>query len=176
MTKVISQQNWLEPDDATKVFARISPATGAVEPTVGQDWLNDFIEPKLQESVPPDVQALFELARGAMVYGYFYYPLYYLGFMELARVAEAAAHHKCKVEEKPAEPGKDYDHLYDKIKWLIDNGHIPQVDAEWWTSMRRYRNFVSHPTDAGVILPTMARDALERTAEKINALFPAQGS
>lgn len=98
MMAVISQQNWLEPDDATKVFARISPVTGAIEPTVGQDWLNDFIEPKLQESVPPDVQALFELARGAMVYGYFYYPLYYLGFLELARVAEAAAHHKCKAD------------------------------------------------------------------------------
>lgn len=91
-------------------------------------------------------------------------------------MAEAAAHHKCKVEGKSAQPRKKYDDFNDNINWLVENGYIQQADADWWTLIRHARNFASHPTDAGLITPAMALIALERTAEKINVLFPAQSS
>ncbi len=67
--KEINQQNWLEPDQAIKGFVTISPA-GMPLSMSGEDWMRAILAPKLLEAVPQDVQALFEVARGALVYGY----------------------------------------------------------------------------------------------------------
>ena len=49
------------------------------------------LEPQLDDQVPRSIRQLFEVARGAMVYGAFYNPLYALGYEQLYRVSEAAA-------------------------------------------------------------------------------------
>ena len=75
--KEININNWLEPDDALRGFVRISP-DGQPHTMTGDEYLQFILEPKLHSSVPSEVQGLFEVARGVMVYGYFFYPLYTL--------------------------------------------------------------------------------------------------
>lgn len=45
------------------------------------------------EHVPKDIQVLFEVAKEAMVYGYYLYPLYNLATEQLYRVTEEAVTH-----------------------------------------------------------------------------------
>jgi len=164
--KEINQQSWLEPDDTIKAFVKLT-SNGRPESMSGKDWLEQILKPKLMESVPQDVQALLEVARGALVYGYFFYPLYTLAAEQLFRVAEAAISHKCKTfsslksEEKFAE----------KIKWLVDKGVIPQTDIQAWNVIRELRNSASHPRSQSIITPSMAIGLLERVTERINSLF-----
>jgi hypothetical protein len=164
--KEINQQSWLEPDDIIKAFVKLS-SSGEPESMSGEDWLQHILKPKLLESVPQDVQAVFEVARGALVYGYFFYPLYTLAAEQLFRVAEAAISHKCKALGAP----KSKDKFGEKIKWLSDKGIIPQADIQAWNAIRKLRNYASHPERQSIITPGMAIGSLEHVTEKINSLF-----
>ena len=62
--KQITQDNWLRAH-LTNFFPEIT--TGL--------WLGEVLKPRLAPKVPEEVQALFECARGLVVYGYLFYPL-----------------------------------------------------------------------------------------------------
>ena len=53
-------------------------------------WLSEFLKSQLEENVPEEIMRLFEVARGAAIYGYFFYPQYALAIGQLFRVAESA--------------------------------------------------------------------------------------
>ncbi|MBE0411557.1 MAG: DUF4145 domain-containing protein, partial [Anaerolineales bacterium] len=129
--------------------------------------LKHILKPQLLEDVPQDVQALFEVARGALLYGYFFYPLYTLAAEQLFRVAEAAISDKCKAKRAPKSKKK----FVEKINWLADNGTISQADIKAWTAIREMRNFASHPERQSIITPGLAIGWLEDVSEKINTLF-----
>lgn len=164
--KEINQQNWLEPDNIITAFVKLS-STGDPEPMSGEDWLHHILKPRLLKSVPHDVQALFEVARGALVYGYFFYPLYTIAAEQLFRVAEAAISHKCKDLGASISKKK----FTDKIKWLSHHDIIPQTDVQIWNMIRKLRNSASHPERQSIITPGLAIDSLEHVAAKINSLF-----
>jgi hypothetical protein len=161
--KEINQQNWLEPDEVR--FVKISP--DGISPMSGEDWLRHILVPKLLGTVPQDVQALFEVARGALVYGYFFYPLYTLAEEQLFRVAEAGVSHKCKVMGAP----NSKKNFAEKIEWLVNKGVIPETDIPVWKAIRVLRNSASHPERQSITTPGMAISLLEQVSEKINALF-----
>jgi hypothetical protein len=163
--KEINEQNWLEPDEVSKGFVKISPA--GISPVSGEDWLRHILAPKLLDAVHPDVQKLFEVARGALVYGYFFYPLYALGEQQLFRVAEAAVSCKCKAMGEP-NPKKTFE---EKIEWLANRGVISETDIPMWHAIRNLRNFASHPKSQLIISPGEAISSLKLVSEKINALF-----
>src|SRR5438552_3436434 len=73
--KEINIDNWLLPNNVMGIFATLTP-TGEIVTLTGEDWLERMLEPKLDGTVPEEVQALFEVARGALVYGYLFYPLH----------------------------------------------------------------------------------------------------
>ncbi len=164
--KEINQQNWLESDEAIKGFVKISPA-GKPQSMSGEDWLRPILAPKLLEAVPQDVQALFEVTRGALVYGYFFYPLYTLAAQQLFRVAEAAVSQKCKALGAPSSKKK----FAEKIGWLVNKGVIPEADIPVWDAVRELRNSASHPERLSIITPGMAIGSMEQVTGKINALF-----
>jgi len=164
--KEINQQNWLEPDEAIKVFVKISP-DGKPQSMSGEDWLQPILTPKLLEAVPQDVQALFEVARGALLYGYFFYPLYTLAAQQLFRLTEAAVSHKCKALGAP----NSKERFAEKIRWLANKGVIPETDIPAWDAVRKLRNSASHPERQSIITPGMAIGLLERVTEQINDLF-----
>lgn len=164
--KEITSSNWLEPDDVLKGFVRMSP-DGELRPITGDDYLRDILRPELLESVPTDVQALFEVARGAMVYGYFFYPLYTLAAEQLFRVAEAAVAHKCKALGTPNSKRT----FKTRIDWLVDEGIIPRSELTRWDAIRQLRNAASHPDRQSILTPGNAIGMLEGLAGQINSLF-----
>jgi len=155
--KEITLRNWQEPDHVSASLL------------TNDDWLRNMLKPKLIELVPPDVQSLYEVARGAMIYGYYFYPLYTLAAEQLFRVTEAAVTHKSKAlglsnERKPFKY---------KINWLVDKEIIPQADLVRWNAIRELRNSASHPKRQSIITPGNALGLLENVAERINLLFSA---
>jgi hypothetical protein len=51
--------------------------------------------------VPEPIRELFDVARGAMIYGWFFYPLFRLGEDQLHRVVEAAVVARYTRRRKP---------------------------------------------------------------------------
>lgn len=164
--KEITQSNWLEPDDASKAYVRLTPS-GQPEPMTGNDWMRHILTPKLLATIPTELQALFEVARGALSYGYFFYPLYTLASEQLFRVTEAAVAHKCKALGAP----KSTKTFAERISWLVKIGVNPNSDLSQWDAIRRLRNSASHPERQSILTPGNAIGLLERVAEKINSLF-----
>jgi hypothetical protein len=164
--KEITPSNWLEADGVLRGFVRLS-ADGQFQPISGDDYLRSILSPELLQSVPTEVQALFEVARGAMAYGYFFYPLYTLAAEQLFRVAEAAVAHKCKALGAP----KSIDTFEKRIHWLVDKGVIPNSELVRWDAIRELRNEASHPERQSILMPGNAIGILETAAEQINSLF-----
>ena len=164
--KEITPANLLERDPVLIGFVKLS-SNGQSRTLTMDDYLSYIFTPCLLEVVPRDVQALFEVARGAMVYGYFFYPLFTLAMEQLFRVAEAAVTHKCTAMGAP----KSIKDFYKKIGWLIDKAIIPKADKGLWDAIRELRNMASHPERQMVGLPNMAIGILERVASQINSLF-----
>ena len=79
--KRLTPETWLEPDPTNGAFGGFPPA---------EEILGHILEPKLSEKVPNEIRQLFEVARGAMCYGYVFYPLWTLATEQLFRVVEAA--------------------------------------------------------------------------------------
>lgn len=167
-SKELREDNWLQPDEVMQSFVKLSPGD-VMETMVGEDWLRPILRPRLLDSVPEEVRALFEGARGALAYGYFYYPLYFLGAAELFRVAEAAVARKCEELAAPTSRRKFGPSFDENIKWLAARGVLQPQE---WDAIREGRNFASHLKTPAVITPATAISMLEGTADRINALFP----
>ena len=166
--KEIDSSNWLEPDFIMRVFVRLDPQAGPTQ-MEGKDWVEAIMAPALIKEVPEDVQALYEVARGAMVYGFLFYPLYTVGAEQLFRVSEAAIAHKCTLMDAP----KSVKKLARRINWLNEHGTIPNAQLPRWHATRELRNLASHPERQTIMTPGNAVGFVERTAELINALFGA---
>lgn len=89
--KELTSATWKEPDPPALSFARESRVLGAVVAMDGDDWARQFLAVKLKEHIPEQVRELFAVARDSALYGWFYYPLFYLGGEQLHRVMESAA-------------------------------------------------------------------------------------
>lgn len=164
MFKKITVDNWREPDEISSLFINIPL----------NEWINIILEPNLIETVPTEIKKLFEVARSALVYGYFFYPLYTLGFEQLFRVAEAAVTLKCKTMEAPRAICKG--RFQKKVKYLVEMQVIPNQKEEIWNAIRGLRNIASHPQDQSILAPGEAIGKLARIANEINSLFSKASS
>ncbi len=165
--KRLTVENWLDSDPTVAIFAGRLLPDGTNQPYSGDDWLRDILVPSLSEKVPLEVVELYEVARGALVYGYFFYPLYTLGFEQLFRVAEAAIVHKCAAMSAPT----SRKHFVQRIDWLASQGVLSAEATRHWHSARELRNYASHPQRQTLTVPGEAIGALQRMANDINALF-----
>ena len=164
--KEIDSDNWLEPDPIMKLFVGYDSVSGPIH-MEGKDWVNSLLEPSLSETVPDDVQALFEVARGAMVYGFFFYPLYTLSSEQLYRVAETAVNQRF-IQLRESKGKRSFARC---IKWLHEVGVIPDSDLIRWEAIRTLRNIASHPEKQSIVTPGNAIGNLERLSVLINSLF-----
>lgn len=136
----------------------------------GGDWAREFLAVSLGERVPSEVVELFEVARGAMLYGWFFYPLYRLGEEQLYRVIEAAAKLRYRELDGPkARPS--YEHA---IAMQVERGAIAPGEEFRWDAARKLRNLSSHPEQAVVTTPGSVLGTLTLCAEDINRLFAAK--
>jgi len=83
--KRISVASWQEPDLPNTFFGYVSDS-----------WVEAHLKHQLGSQVPADLAALFEVARGAMIYSWFFYPLATLGTEQCSRVLEAGVRIRCK--------------------------------------------------------------------------------
>ncbi len=159
--KEITAKNWLELDEVIKHFTGMDPAGEYVKAVLGAE---------LSEKVPDGVRALFAVARGAILYGYVFYPLYALGEEQLYRIGEAALTHRCGQLAMPKKE-KGRTTFWDRVEWLKEQGVISARDAERWHALRRLRNSASHPERQSLLSPGQAMGFLYNLAEDISALF-----
>lgn len=164
--KEITPNNWLEPDEVLKGFVRISQV-GDAQSISGNEYLRFILKPALVEAVPQDIKALFEVARGAMAYGYFFYPLFTLATEQLFRVAEAAVLQKCKDLGVP----KSMKTFQQKIDWLVQEGVISKSESPRWHAARELRNSASHPNRQSILTPGNAIGMLEGIAKQVSSLY-----
>jgi len=165
--KKISLQNWLQPDETLKYFKQIR-SNGQLDTLTAEDYLRAALTPELLASVPEKIQALFEVARGAIAYGYFFYPLYALAGEQLFRVAEAALKQLCKNLKIPRGRDKTFEK---RINWLAEEGIISNEEATRWHNIRQLRNAATHPEEQMISTPMDAVTALANVAEEINSLY-----
>jgi hypothetical protein len=131
--------------------------------------VRDIMAITLSNNVPRGVRRLFAVARGALCYGYFFYPLYALASEQLYRVAEAAVAEKCKALDAP---GTILRATFEKrVDWLAGQGLLSEFESEDWHSIRKYRTAVSHPRSQRIIDPGSAVRSLRAITERINSLF-----
>lgn len=164
--KKITPENWLVPDPNSALLFRINPL-GEIEPMTGEHWLAEIMNSVLDPNVPIEVRREFEVARGAMVYGYHFYPLFTLGWEQLFRVADAAVLHKCRSVGCP-KSRKTFD---DRLKYMRDSNILSAAEFDQWDAIRLLRNMVSHAEDQMILPPGSAVESIQNICERINALF-----
>ncbi len=89
-------ENWLQPDDLSHSFVTFDRELEGFRHVDGNDWVKAILQCDLAEQVPAELATLFATARGSLLYGYFFYPLYALGLEQLIRVSEAAVASVCE--------------------------------------------------------------------------------
>ena len=68
--KCITAANWQLPDKTTLLLLKMT----AVAKTE-KEWVETFLRPALKPIVPKDIAKLIEVARGAMILSWYFYPL-----------------------------------------------------------------------------------------------------
>ena len=123
--KQLTPMNWTEPDPVNQHFARISPIAGPIS-MEGGDWAREFLDVSLADHVPDEVVDLFAIARGAMLYGWFFYPLFRIGEEQLYRVLESSARIRySELGGEAARPG-----FKQMIAHLLERGAIAADQLE----------------------------------------------
>jgi hypothetical protein len=167
--KDLTFDNWLQPDPTSLAFAgALDVATGEIRKMSEEEFVAGALEPQLSASVPETVRTLYEGARGAMAYGYYFYPLFMLGAEQLFRVAEAAVRERA---QQLRGPGKAT--FSENIQLLLDGRLIDEADKPRWDAFRSLRNQASHPRYQQVLPPGPTIELLAEVAGAINQLFPA---
>jgi len=166
-TKNLTPSNWLEPDPPSLLCPRLKFADVEIATPPWPQRLDIVLRPRLLETVPSDIVALFETAQGAIAYGYFFYPLYTIGAFHLYRALEAAFAVRARAEgfaAKRAGLGKTLD-------WLMSKGVLSASARESLEPLRKLRKEASHPDFQSLITPGMTIALLDDIAGEINTLF-----
>jgi hypothetical protein len=150
----ISVDNWLQPD-----------MSGYFPGLTAGSWITTVLEPQLGKHVPLEIVRLFEVARGAMVYGWFFYPLTTLAAEQNHRVMEAAA------KLRSTQIGHPNQTFARSLRYLIETGIISEKHVVAWEATRGLRNSGSHPKRQQIWDPGSAHETLKSSAELINRLF-----
>lgn len=164
--KTVNINNLLQPDPRIKHFRRISK-NGDSDMLTADHWLQDIYSAKLKDFVPSEIKELVDAAQGAMVYGYFYYPLLALASEQLFRIGETAIKIKCKQLEVP----NDIRYHKEKIKWLLEQG--VDMDQSRWDALWDLRNPTAHPSAQQLLDAGTGISVLHLIISDINRLFGA---
>lgn len=163
--KKLAVHNWREPD-VPKLFP------GLIEDV----WVAEAMKPQLVGAVPEEVVRLFEVARGSILYGWFFYPLLTLASEQLHRVQEAAVRARCKMAgiplTKTLKDGSVRSRSFaELIGEIAGRGIIRHDERGTWDATRNLRNMSSHPERQMILPPGHALAAIELAARRINQIF-----
>jgi hypothetical protein len=167
----LSAVNWQKGDGQSALWRQMTAVAKTEE-----EWARLFLEPRLRKEVPAQLADLLEVARAAMMYSWYYYPLATLGMEQCYRILDSGARMRCEkagiATKKPGRNGKEFDTSFDEnIKALKSNGIIAQSAEIGWHSIRWLRNNSSHPRMRSIFDPGQAQGMLESIVEDLNLLF-----
>lgn len=165
--KKLTKENWKSPDPFNDYFVMLNLYTGEKFKITDDERADEFLKIELDTSLPIEVRRQFEAARGAMLYGCFFYPLFALGADQLLRVAESAVTHKCLIRGL-AKKSARYEIKLQKLK---DAGYLTADEYDEWDLLRKMRNESSHSKIQTVFPAFEAISILKNIAGKINRLF-----
>lgn len=165
--KKLTIENWQSPDDINQYFIRQNFNTGEKKEITGNDRAEIFLNHELSETVPIEIRRQFETARGAMLYGYYFYPLFALGADQLLRVAESAITHKCLILGLAKSDSK----YKTKLSKLKKQKKLTEKEFKDWEELRQLRNLFSHSKLQNLFPHWDAAFYLKLITEKINNLF-----
>lgn len=140
-------------------------------------WIESVMEPTLIDAVPAEVRRMFEVARGSILYGWFFYPLLTLASEQIYRVQEAAIRERCKFAGIPTETIRKKDGEVTPRNFgrllgdLRDKKLLPEDEADAWENVRLIRNHVSHPETQSINVPSAAIMTVQVAVRRINQLF-----
>lgn len=164
--KTLTPLNWRDTDPLLEAFVQLGP-DGTVTPMTEDDWTRHLLAVQLAASVPENVRALFDVARGAILYGSLFYPLFALGLEGIYRAADAATVKACEARRLPT--GRD--RFVDRLAALHVAGVLTDRDHGHWTALRHVRNEASHPESLTIRPPGDVLSLLRQIVGDINALF-----
>lgn len=154
--KQLTSDNWLEPEPLLDRLVHLS-SDGHVRHISREEWAQRILLPQLVETVPAEIQDLFEVARGAMMYGYFFYPLYTLATEQLYRVVEAAVSYKYELAGGPKQllnsqtKKTKFPVFVDKIDWLFNAGVLTDTsDVQRQQAIAWFREFIPDVDEAAI--------------------------
>ncbi len=163
--KAINHDNWLMAD-----------AEGRSQIADARVWRQAFLSIRLDPSVPSDVSRLFEVARGGMLYGYFFRPLLATGVEQCYRALESGARARCvqmglqvycQDSQGKAHP-LSFGH---NLNGLVKLGLIEAADLILWQQARELRDWVAAPEHQAVLTLNHGVTALSRAAALLGKLF-----
>jgi hypothetical protein len=155
----ITPENWLAPDRKNYMPFGVSQ----------DEWIRYFLEPRLDvATVPQKVVQVFEIARGALVYSWFFFPLATLGLEQCSRVAEFAVRERCLLITQKTGV------FAENIEKLSNAGIISTEDETRWQAVRNLRNGSSHPERLTFTDPGQALTLVHSIVELINRLFKSK--
>jgi hypothetical protein len=169
--KRLTANNWDEPDATSSIWVRRSRLVAGEIPVDGNAWAREFLAVNLTGPVPVEVANLFEVARGTLLYGWFFYPLYAIGEEQLHRVADVAAAARYQALSGPLNRRNNQPVFAERMKWLLAEGAIPAEHAQRWESIRILRNIGTHPSFQALHMPNDALRSLSIVGECVSALF-----
>ncbi|GEM_PF-1734687 len=162
--KLPTRDNLLDVDPVIAAFATIE--NGEPRPLKPTDILSSIESYKLGEGVPIEIRRAFQAAKGAMVYGYWYYPMLTLAAQQLVRVAVFALENfldLAKIDRRGA--------IQMQIQKLADLGFfVSSNDRARWENIRRLRNRVSHSGTANIWSVADALSIAREVSAAINTL------
>jgi len=151
------------------VFVRLSLNDGTTQQITAQDWTEWLLAVRSSSAVPTAVRDQIAIARGAMIYGSLFYPLFTLGLEQLFRVTESAA------RAKAVELGMSNDRPYHAILTdLHAAGALTDDEFQEWTHARRFRNVTTHAEQAMILAPGAALGMFATIVASINRLFASE--
>ena len=165
--KKLTKENWNLPDPINEYFIKLNLYTGEKISVSSDERVEEFLKIEVSTELPIDVYRQFEAARGAMLYGCFFYPLFALGADQLLRVAESAVTHRCLDLSLTKRDAK-----YEiKLKKLKEFNHLTAEEYDEWEILRKMRNISSHSQIQPLFPSFEAISVLKNIADKINKLF-----
>ena len=136
-----------------------------------EKWVAWFHEPQLEMGVPENIRRMFEIARGTMLYGWYYYPLLAVGQDQCFRVLEAAARTAyAQLSGLTVEVAGNLPY-HAVLKRLVIAKAISSSDSDRWEIAREIRNTGAHATGASIFPPGPVVSDMRVVVDQINMLF-----
>ena len=134
-------------------------------------WVEWFHEPKLEENLPLEIRRLFEIARGTMISGWFFYPLLSIGCDQCMQCLEASARDVAARTANVTDAQRASLPFHAIVTRLANAKLILECEVPVWDAGRKLRNEAAHPSRPTILPPGAARGILSQTAQNINVLY-----